>query len=300
MCHPPFPSRVRAGSGRSARLLVLLTALLATGCDRAASPPDATPVASVAQAMPETLLNPDLRVEGSAFVLRRADGSVLRGVQMTGAIVHLAVEGGEQGSVKLAHIAPDPEQPDLLRHDFRVQDDSGAWVPACAPNADGETWGFPLALPEGHPGREGPITLTCVSGAVGKCARFGYRPWAQAKDGRSLAPYHAACVQMVRADYCGDGTPHTKDGTMIDLYDDLGIQAPGTTADATFAFEAGWGPDGAVCVARMRWPDLQTREQLARECPRLASEPDTCTQDAARKAGALLYNRSRPEARIGR
>ena len=40
----------------------------------------------------------------------------------------------------------------------------------------GETWGFPIVLPKGHPGREGVITLTCSSGAVGKCVRFGYEP----------------------------------------------------------------------------------------------------------------------------
>jgi hypothetical protein len=29
-------------------------------------------------------------------------------------------------------------------------------------DAPGETWGFPIALPEGHPGRVGPITTACV------------------------------------------------------------------------------------------------------------------------------------------
>ena len=127
---------------------------------------------------PETIVAPDLKVEGSAFVLKLDDGRVLRGEQMQGAVVHLAVEGGQVGSIRLDSIKPDPEQADILRHDFRVQNEQGDWVPACSPNADGETWGFPVGLPEGHPGREGPITLTCASGAVGKCARFGYRPWA--------------------------------------------------------------------------------------------------------------------------
>lgn len=258
-----------------------------TACDRQA-------------AAPATIVDPDLRVEGSAFMLTQPDGRVLSGTQMQGAIVHMAVDGGAVASVRLDAITPEPEQPDLLRHDLRVQDASGAWVAACTPNADGETWGFPLALAEGHPGREGPITLTCVSGAVGKCARFGYRPWARGPRGEDLAPYHAACVQMVRADYCGDGAPHTKDGTAIDLYDDLGIQTAATRDDPEFAFEAGWSARGAVCVARTRWPDLQSREQLGRDCPRLAQEVRACDEASARRAGALLFNRSRPHARTGR
>jgi hypothetical protein len=28
---------------------------------------------------------------------------------------------------------------------------------------------------------------------------------------------------MIRADYCGRGTPHTRDGTLLDLCDKVGI-----------------------------------------------------------------------------
>jgi hypothetical protein len=49
---------------------------------------------------------------------------------------------------------------------------------------------------------------------------------------------------MVRADYCGDGTPHTVNGTPIDVYDGIGIQAP----DTNWLVDAEWGPDGALCV----------------------------------------------------
>lgn len=247
----------------------------------------------------ETLLDPDLTAEATAFVLKLPDGRVRRGVDLQGATVHLAVENGAIASVRLESIVPDPKDAGLLRHDFRVQNEQGQWVPACAPNMDGETWGFPLALPENHPGREGPITLTCVAGAVGKCARFGYKPWGKGPHGEDLLPYHATCVRMVRADYCGDGVGHTKDGTTIDLYDRLGIQASDSGGDAEFAFEAGWTPQGAVCVARTRWPELLTREQLARDCPRLGS-PEDCDEASARKAGALLFNRSRLTPRVGK
>jgi hypothetical protein len=60
-------------------------------------------------------------------------------------------------------------------------------------------------------------------------------------------------VRLVRADYCGDGIGHTRDGTPIDIFDAIGIQhdepAPGMT------FEAAWRADGAVCVRHTRLPD---------------------------------------------
>jgi hypothetical protein len=233
-----------------------------------------------------------LTVEGSALVLDTGDGSLLRGAELAGATLLLPVEGRPPAEVLILSVTPDPKQPDLLRHEFRIADDAGGSKPACTPNIDGETWGFPVALPAGHPGREGAITITCVSGAVGKCARFGYRPWATGPRGEALVPLHAACVRMVRGDYCGDSQPHTKDGTGIDLYDDLGIQTPSTRDDAAFTFEAGWSPQGAVCVARTRWPDLIGRDALFAQCPRLATTP-SCDEATARRSGARLFNRTR-------
>ncbi|WP_428381731.1 ADYC domain-containing protein [Nevskia ramosa] len=239
----------------------------------------------------ETVTAPDLSTEHTAFVLKLADGRVLRGVQMQGAMVHMGIEGGQIASIKLASIIPDPKDPDILRHEFQVQDAQGTWKPACQPNFYGETWGFPIALPEGHPGREGAITLTCSSGAVGKCVRFGYKPWAKGPHGEDLMPYHAACVHMVRADYAGDGTAHTKNGTDIDVYDRIGIQQSESGNDSKFGFEAGWAPAGAVCVAHTRWSDLITTAQLFERYPRLARKG--CDEATAAAAGALLFNRSK-------
>ncbi|MDB5970447.1 MAG: hypothetical protein JWQ90_2897 [Hydrocarboniphaga sp.] len=247
---------------------------------------------TVDAAPPQTVSAPDLAAEHTAFVLKLANGRVLKGVQMQGAVVHMAVEGGQIASIKLAAITPDPKDSDILRHEFQVQDEHGEWKPACQPNFYGETWGFPISLPEHHPGREGAITLTCSSGAVGKCVRFGYKPWAKGPHGEDLTPYHAACVHMVRADYAGDDTPHTKNGTDIDVYDYIGIQSPESLADPKFAFEAGWAPGGAVCVAHTRWSDVITTAALLKAYPQLPP-PQTCSEASAARLGALLFNRSR-------
>ncbi len=240
---------------------------------------------------------PALGVDGTALVLRLPNGKTLRGTELEGATLHMALNGRQAVAVKLASIKPDPKDASILRHEFQVQNDKGKWQSFCDANYYGETWGIPIALPAGHPGREGEVTLTCASGAVGKCVRFGYKPWAKGPHGEDLAPYHAACVHMVRADYCGDSQPHTKDGTQIDIYDHLGMHDD-AKADPEYAFEAGWAPDGAVCVAHTRWSDVATLDSLRAECPRLPLG-DVCTEKAAQAKGALVFNRSRLKPRLG-
>jgi hypothetical protein len=232
-----------------------------------------------------------LAIDGSALVLTLPDGEVLRGTALSGATVHMVYEG-RMVSMKLAAITSIPDDPEILRYDFQIPDESGNWSAACEPDAYGERLGFPVALPEGHPGREGAITITCASGAVGKCSLFGYKPWAKGPKGEDLVALHAACVRMVRADYCGDGVAHTKNGTPIDIYDDFGIQKSESGADPAFAFEAGWTPQGAACVAHTRLSDVATLKQVRTRCPRLAAPP-ACDEVAARAHGAHLFNRSR-------
>lgn len=257
------------------RLVSAVILVLAAGC-REAPPPTAE------------IQEPRLTLDGTALVLTMPDGTMLRGEQLTGATVHLAIEERVMMPVRLESIRADPEDAAILRYDFQLPDGQGGWKPACEPNAYGERWGFPIALNEGHPGREGDITMTCASGAVGKCVRFGYKPWASA----DMDSLHAACVRMVRADYCGDGKGHTKNGTEIDIYDDFSIQTSDGATDTGFVFEAGWSPEGAVCVDHVRWADQGSLDERKAECPRLAAIT-ACNEDSARKAGARLFNRSR-------
>lgn len=122
-----------------------------------------------------------------------------------------------------------------------------------------------------YQGEENRITLSCLSGALAKCVRLGYKPW-QTIQGQSLKAYHQACVRMIRADYCGDGTTHTRDGTQIDIYDRLGIQKRNIIPK--MSFEAAWGSDGAQSIYHTRYPEDLAYVQ--RVCPhRLASNPNT-------------------------
>lgn len=104
------------------------------------------------------------------------------------------------------------------------------------------------------------VTLSCDSegneprveqfaeadGAITKCLReFEINP-------QQFGDAFLACIRMVRADYCGDGHPHTYTGTEVGVGTPL---SPMTSAecDDGRCFEASWSKDGAVCFARPRW-----------------------------------------------
>lgn len=270
--------------------LSILVVMLVAACQRAESP--AAPPSATQDAPPIPMAGSTLKAEGGTFVLHVADGRVLRGPELAGAVVHVALEGGRVAPLRIASVTRDPQQPDVWRHAFETDDGHGGWTHACPPNPEGETWGFPVALPVGHPGRDGEITVSCISGVVAKCVHWGYPPWTRGPGGEDLTPFHAACVRMARADYCGDGHPHTRQGTSIDNYDDLGIQRRGAADDATYVFEAGWTGDGAVCVAHPRWADQGSLEQIHARCPRLAAVQH-CDEAGARALGARMFNYSR-------
>jgi hypothetical protein len=67
---------------------------------------------------------------------------------------------------------------------------------------------------------------------------------------------HWICTRAARADYCGNGTSHTRDGTTINIWDNLAapgpIQSHGNTP-LGMVFEAGWSTNGAVCLSHARW-----------------------------------------------
>jgi len=98
---------------------------------------------------------------------------------------------------------------------------------------------------------------------------------------------------MVRADYCGDDQPTTRDDMLIDYYDRLGIA--GRDDRPGLNFEAAWDENGAVCVAHPRVPQNMTLERLAETCPRLRGRlGPACTEETADQFGTpLLMNASR-------
>jgi hypothetical protein len=234
-----------------------------------------------------------LTVEGTEFVLKMADGRVLRSKDLVGATLTIG-QGDQRLPLRIDAVELDDAEASagkIWLHRFMTRDAQGQWSNLCVADAQGKQLGFPLA--DAH----GGYSITCTAGAEAKCARFGYRPWERAADGSSMAATHRACMNMVRADYCGDDRPMTLDGTSIDLYDRWDIQKSDSREDKAYAFEAAWGVDGALCVAHPRIAENVSLPQIEQMCPRLKGKvgPEACTEEKMRALpGALMFNRSKP------
>jgi hypothetical protein len=90
---------------------------------------------------------------------------------------------------------------------------------------------------------------------------------------------------MVRADYCGNGISSTKDGTLINLYDRLGIQNRDDISG--LKFEAAWTAAGAICIQHPRISTLTDFKQACGE----KLKPDHCSRQTTENS-ALLWNDS--------
>lgn len=242
-----------------------------------------------------------LQVEGTQLRGIAEKGEVLISIAADGERVQLAVCGGETAA----------EDRELRWYNLQYWDDaSQSWENPCAGT---EKVPVPRALAlrdvwDGTGSRHASATMftfACENGVMTKCVKWGYKPWKK-RSGKSLVDYHQACTRMARADYCGNGKSHTKEGTVIDMYDDLGIQtrmaAPAGEVDpGTMSFEAAWTPDGAYCLDRSRYGGV---DEIMKECPdRFSSgsrqdlgQGDSCAVSVReRAAGAvMLRNRSFP------
>ncbi|HLL55372.1 MAG TPA: ADYC domain-containing protein [Myxococcaceae bacterium] len=175
---------------------------------------------------------------------------------------------------------------DLLLHDVEYQDDTGAWRPICVDAEGNRTLAVPVAGRWNHRsgvsgggafhGDSKAFTFACASGAVGKCVLLGYRPWAK-HGGEKLADYHQACTRMVRADYCGKGVSYTRNGRVINVYDNLGL----LTDTEPWRVEARWDEHGARCFRG------QNRSLAAVPCYKESFE-DSCGREGGLRKGELL------------
>jgi hypothetical protein len=141
-----------------------------------------------------------------------------------------------------SHISPRHDDPDPLHHRGVTVvrgfwDATGAWQ---------DEPGMVTLSCDANANSAGTQQFVEADGAVTKCARQFLL------DPAAFPDAFQACIRMARADYCGDGHPHTFMGTGI------GVGTPRnpiTRADCSDGgcFEASWSKDGAVCVSRPRW-----------------------------------------------
>jgi ADYC domain len=234
-----------------------------------------------------------VEVDKTAFVITLDDGSVLPQERLVGVTLTIGDGSGQARRLRIDAVERDAADSEIWLYTLSEQDAaSGQWNNICQPDIQGRRLAFPLAgafdARMRHIDAPGKFFVTCTGGAEGKCVRFGYKPWGRAPDGASLAPYYQTCVRAVRADYCGDGVGHTRNGTPIDIFDRVGVQrdqtAPGMSLEAAF------GPDGALCVAHPRLPDEASLARLIELCPRLVV---TIGPQCDETAPGLIFIRSR-------
>jgi len=83
------------------------------------------------------------------------------------------------------------------------------------------------------------FTFGCRLTAIAKCVEMGYKPW------RGYTTHLASCTRALRGEFCGDGQPYTVDGTTINIYDAVNVQADTEAWDV----EGEWSPAGAACIS---------------------------------------------------
>lgn len=175
-------------------------------------------------------------------------------------------EQGQPLHLRIDDVILDADDPDggPPRYHFAERTADGGWRPYCGGDVPA------IVVPGSWDARgrydDDPArtTFACTNGAVAKCVGLGYAPW-RAVDGESLAPELAACVRMIRADYCGDGGTHTRDGTPIAVWDARGILRRGAQESEHPRFEAAWSPDGAEYLAAPRLG--QSLTDIVAACP---------------------------------
>jgi hypothetical protein len=175
-------------------------------------------------------------------------GSTWSATATNGTTVKLRVDGAAQGT------APNS---DLWFYKVSYQTSSG-WSPLCGLDSANQpiqavttagVWSAVSGDSAKYGASTSQFTFACRGKTVAKCVEMGYKPH------KGYSAQLAACVRLLRGDYCGSGRPYTVDGTTLNLYDKVGVQA-----DTQNWFpEAEWSANGATCISK----NNNTRFRLA-------------------------------------
>jgi hypothetical protein len=228
----------------------------------------------------------DVVLKGTVLSGTLESGVVLSGVDLIGAKMVGVLTDGTEVKLRIDDVVTTADA-DILNYKVSYIDANGVSSPVCGLDASGiDIQSFPLegrydqsvgtATGGSFIADPAVFSLACKGAAIAKCAELGYKPFKTATECNSLgqcqevslAPVHQACVRMVRADYCGDGTSHTYAGTEIDVFDALRLKNEDLTVPGSI--EAEWGVNGAQCVLHTRWTSAtygNVETYMAAHCP---------------------------------
>jgi len=189
-----------------------------------------TPTTTTTTTTTTTASGPPL--SGSAIV-----GSTWTGTATNGATVALRIDGAVVGT---------PPNGDLWFYAVSYQTNAG-WSPLCGLDSAGlpvlavsvaGVWTATASDLAAYSSSSTKFTLSCRAKTIAKCVELGYKTF------KGYTTQLTTCVRLLRGDFCGTGQPYTVDGTLLNLYDNVGVQAD----TEAWAPEAEWTPSGARCV----------------------------------------------------
>ncbi|HZJ63872.1 MAG TPA: ADYC domain-containing protein [Kofleriaceae bacterium] len=164
-------------------------------------------------------------------------GSTWNATATNGATVKLRIDAAAQGTAPNA---------DLWFYIVSYQTSTG-WSPMCGVDSANQpiqavttagVWSATASDAAKYGASTSQFTFACRGKTVAKCVELGYKTY------KGYSTQLASCVRLLRGDYCGNGQAYTVDGTLLNLYDSVGVQADGLG----WFPEAEWTPSGAGCV----------------------------------------------------
>jgi len=175
------------------------------------------------------------------------NGISMNGTDFIGAQLSGLMSNGMQIPLRIDDIDALATDAEILTYEVSVADGAGGWASLCGYETDGSarralTVNGAWDATTGAWTDTGTFSFACRKASIAKCVEFGYKSW------EGYGDHLQACVRMLRADYCGDGVPHTVNGTPINLYDNASVQVD----TESWPVDAEWGPDGALCVNHTR------------------------------------------------
>jgi hypothetical protein len=127
------------------------------------------------------------------------------------------------------------------------------------------------------------FTLACRGATVAKCVELGYKTY------KGYTSQLTSCVRLLRGDFCGTGSAYTVDGTLLNLYDKVGVQAD----TEAWAPEAEWTPTGARCVNSN---NASRYHLVLSKDPKCVKRVETATCGTTFANGAVLIDELSPAA----
>jgi hypothetical protein len=231
----------------------------------------------------------NVQLNGTVFSGMREELPV-SGTDFIGAETSGILSNGEQINIRFDNIETTSD-PDILHYTISYFTDG--WKNLCGTDANNNIitalpllgeWDESQGTETGGDYIDDPSVFTfgCASAVLAKCVEFGYKPWKTVIEQNgpeqhvvSLRHYHQACLRMMREDVCGDGMPHTVDGTSIDLFDNHDVQVNDLTV--VWPLEAEWTSEGASCMLHARYTSAgqagadATQAYVEQHCPEVIS-----------------------------